>query len=307
MPNETYYLSYGQGKTSYRVNIPNLTDEIQKCKPCEIVDLRKFYAHDDRSQFQLAVFPNGAQENQRGYVSMFLLNTGNKTLHCDWEIKISWSNMSGTQKIVINGENEYFRRGEQVSSEWNILKKGCKIMEHSIFSSWSWMEKTSMEIECSVSNILIESDENIFCSSRKNAFESLASKLASIDSKISNIELKNQETLTNLQLQNKKIALKLEEKSKDIPAPECPVCLEPLNKSPKIAQCVLGHLLCWNCKQRPELEDCPSCRGPICGRAFGMENYLKTLFPAQGEFQFLADRAGQGAVVNVDDESRIGG
>ena len=111
---------------------------------------------------------------------------------------------------------------------------------------------------------------------------------------------------------NQKLMVKLEEQERErsrhnnIPVPECPVCFEPLSRSPKIAQCVLGHLLCWNCKQRPELEDCPSCRGPVCGRAFGMENYLKTLFPTPGEFQFLADKAGQGAVVNVD-ESRIGG
>ena len=111
----------------------------------------------------------------------------------------------------------------------------------------------------------------------------------------------NQELMIKLKDQEKE-----KSRHKSIPVPECPVCFEPLSRSPKIAQCVLGHLLCWNCKQRPELEECPSCRGPICGRAFGMENYLKTLFPTPGEFQFLADKAEQGAVVNVD-ESRIGG
>ena len=226
---------------------------------------------------------------------------GNKTI---LELK-----SNGRERDSDKEKNDYLAPSEDkwTSSISNSFKKGCKIMKHSIIRPWSYPYNT-LEIECTVSNMFFQSEENICRSSQKITIENLDGKLSTMETKISKLELQNQETLTNLELQSKKIARQLEEKEKSraIPVPECPVCFEPLNKSPKIAQCVLGHLLCWNCKQRLELKDCPTCKGPVCGRAFGMENYLKTLFPTPGEFQFLADKAGPGAVVNVD-ESRIGG
>ena len=49
-------------------------------------------------------------------------------------------------------------------------------------------------------------------------------------------------------------------KSRTIPPPECRVSL---TQSAKIAKCISGHHLCWNCKQRPEMSDCPSSKMPI--------------------------------------------
>ena len=67
-----------------------------------------------------------------------------------------------------------------------------------------------------------------------------------------------------------------EERNSMIPKPECPVCFEAMTPSTKIAQCITGHIVCWSCKAR--IEVCPSCKLSICGRAFGMENYIKILF-----------------------------
>ena len=88
-------------------------------------------------------------------------------------------------------------------------------------------------------------------------------------------------------------------KSRTIPPPECRVSL---TQSAKIAKCISGQHLCWNCKQRPEMSDCPSSKMPICGRAFGMENFLKILFPEGIELTFLAEKTKDRAIVNVEAE-----
>ena len=58
----------------------------------------------------------------------------------------------------------------------------------------------------------------------------------------------------------------------------CAICLEEMSGTTRIAQCNNGHLLCWSCKEKMDNNNCPSCRLPLDGRAFGMENYLRSLF-----------------------------
>ena len=63
--------------------------------------------------------------------------------------------------------------------------------------------------------------------------------------------------------------------------PSCPVCFEYMTSGTKIAQCNRGHLLCWSCKEKMEMKNCPfcgTCGLPVDGRAFDMESYLKYLF-----------------------------
>lgn len=62
------------------------------------------------------------------------------------------------------------------------------------------------------------------------------------------------------------------------PRPECPECRVAFSASGWIAQCSSGHLLCWECKQRPENAQCPTCLHPIIGRASGMESYIQILY-----------------------------
>ena len=61
-----------------------------------------------------------------------------------------------------------------------------------------------------------------------------------------------------------------------IPKPECPVCFDEMTTETRIAQCLSGHYLCWGCKAN--IQECPSCKLPVDGRAIGMEQYIKTLF-----------------------------
>ena len=59
-------------------------------------------------------------------------------------------------------------------------------------------------------------------------------------------------------------------------SPSCSVCLEDFTSTSKIAQCISGHLVCWNCNQKSNNRDCGLCGQPVNGRAFGMEQYLRT-------------------------------
>ena len=60
--------------------------------------------------------------------------------------------------------------------------------------------------------------------------------------------------------------------------PPCPICFEEMSFNTKIAQCISGHHLCWDCKEKLEKNECPSCGQPVNGRAHGMESYLRSLF-----------------------------
>ena len=71
---------------------------------------------------------------------------------------------------------------------------------------------------------------------------------------------------------------KLEAKiSSKVAKPKCPSCHEDFNSSSKIAQCISGHLVCWNCNQKNNNKIC-LCGKPVNGRAHFMESYLRSIF-----------------------------
>ena len=60
--------------------------------------------------------------------------------------------------------------------------------------------------------------------------------------------------------------------------PQCPICFEDMTSETKIAQCIFGHLLCWDCMGKLKGKNCSFCDQPVNGRAFGMETYLRSVF-----------------------------
>ena len=261
--------------TSYRVKVNQFRHKMTQWSPGRSLELKPFVLHDDKTQFHLEVFPNGSKEEHKGHISIFLHNDTDKSVHCSYELSI------GSQ--TRSNEDACFTPKEA----WGL----GKIFDH--YFCRSWKKDTvdeRLEIFCRISKVWTESEDPVFKSSKMLANEKQGMKLSSLETKLFLQEMENN---------------KADKRPQSIPMPECPVCCESLRAS-RIAQCVFGHLLCWNCKQRPEMADCPSCKMPICGRAFGMENYLKTLFPTPGEYQFLAAKAGSVTAVDVE-ESKIGG
>merc|ERR1719427_867840 len=54
--------------------------------------------------------------------------------------------------------------------------------------------------------------------------------------------------------------------------PECPVCYHQFGPGEEIHQCYSGHIVCGTC--RPNLQQCPTCRGQMVGRATAFEQHL---------------------------------
>ena len=50
------------------------------------------------------------------------------------------------------------------------------------------------------------------------------------------------------------------------------VCYDQFRPDRAVFQCEDGHLVCSRC--RPELRDCPVCRGTLVGRAIMLEQFL---------------------------------
>ena len=98
-------------------------------------------------------------------------------------------------------------------------------------------------------------------SSLKEKFDNLGAEIKELKRVIENSALINENKVNN-----------------NIPKPGCLGCNKLFDVSSKIAQCNLGHLMCWECKERPENLRCPTCLQPITGRAYGMENFLSVLF-----------------------------
>ena len=91
-------------------------------------------------------------------------------------------------------------------------------------------------------------------------------------------KIKFEETKTELALMKSRLDEFERNNRNKVKKPECPICFEEMSSSTKIAQCISGHLICWRCKERMKKKDCPSCGKIVDGRAFGMENYLRSLF-----------------------------
>ena len=53
------------------------------------------------------------------------------------------------------------------------------------------------------------------------------------------------------------------------------VCYDQFQPDRAVFQCEGGHLVCSLC--RPQLRDCPVCRGDLVGRAITLEQFLTDL------------------------------
>ena len=97
-------------------------------------------------------------------------------------------------------------------------------------------------------------------SSLKEKFDNIGAEIKELKRVIENSALINENKANN-----------------NIPKPGCLGCNKLFDVSSKIAQCNLGHLMCWDCQERPENLRCPTCLQPITGRAYGMEHFLRVL------------------------------
>lgn len=72
-----------------------------------------------------------------------------------------------------------------------------------------------------------------------------------------------------------KIVQRFAVKRRRVEGSECPVCFNSFEKDQQIYQCSKGHFICQDCD--PQVQECPTCRSKMIGRAFGFEKFLTTL------------------------------
>jgi len=57
--------------------------------------------------------------------------------------------------------------------------------------------------------------------------------------------------------------------------PECPICLQNFQADTRIFQCINGHVLCEECKNKLVRKVCPTCKLNVDGRAHYFEDFLR--------------------------------
>ena len=271
-------ISYKGGETSYRVVIDNFETKMHHWNHGRQVHCKYFW-HDD-VKFKLSIYPNGNERSSQGYVSVFLHNESEKDVWADFTISMSKEEAKfETSNIAENsnwGQPKFFDHDDVRDSDEDddlaitvTIKRVWKEFAENELSNQSVSRGVKKIQSVSIPQMqkeLMKANKNL-----QTNMSSVLSRLQSLETKFSQMQTEKGGA-SGANWKNVPQA----DRGLMIPKPECPVCFEEMNTETKIGQCLSGHYLCWKCKSR--VQECPSCKLPVDGRAIGMEQYIKTLF-----------------------------
>ena len=225
------------------------------------------------TNWSIQLYPKGAEEDSSDFLSIFLQS---ETEDIDIDAKCNFSILD-VSKIKRNKKVGEWDRYDEVRAYYGfdefirIDSLGSKAAR--------LLPNDSLTIVCDVTVLFVpEAKAGADAASidkeandgTKTLFDETKAILDETKSKLCLMETK----LEELQITNNNNDFKMKK-------PPCPVCFEEMSYNTKIAQCINGHHLCWNCKEKMMKNDCPSCGQPVDGRAFGMESYLTSIFGLQ--------------------------
>ena len=260
------------GTPTYTLLFSDFQDKMKNWPPGERITSNVFKVHDVCVSIQ--VYPNGHKVAHKGYVSVYLSNKSDKQIFVHATFKMNGKEvsikgplgpgrMSGHKRLV-----SYWHNIANSSFLSDVEQLACEI--HQLTTDKGVWE-TSNKTDC-----------------LKNDFESKVryetKKIKEDLSKMQGTLNERSEKLDRIEKMQEKLDKKLDvlmtmmTRNNNLVKPECPVCFDEMTSETKIAQCISGHHLCWSCKKKLRKNQCPSCKLPVNGRAFGMENYMKTLF-----------------------------
>ena len=228
----------GDRVPTYTVQVTNFHHKMKNWSPTRRISTKTFKVQD--VDLYLKIYPNGAVNGAKGHVSVCLFNNSSKRVYVHYMIQIGNQERWRMMKCFVD---QGFGRG------W---KFGC----NHVTAFTAHKPDEDLKIVCKILklttskvvwDLLNEANSKLKASEAKQ--NDLKAKLASMETKV--------------------------DKMKE---PTCPICFEEMSYDTKIAQCISGHFLCWSCKEKLERKKCPSCGQPVNGRAFGMENYLRSIF-----------------------------
>eukprot|EP00092_Neocalanus_flemingeri_P025013 GFUD01027125.1.p1 GENE.GFUD01027125.1~~GFUD01027125.1.p1 ORF type:complete len:266 (-),score=63.86 GFUD01027125.1:73-870(-) len=219
-----------------------------------------------RTEFEIEIYPPGIEEKDRDYVSVSLWNKSDWKVKVEMEVEVGKEKVSSTEKILSEkGRNTYvcvdLWKDEDAIDVDGVLAVSATI-------SLVWGEVTGAR-----------NNSEISLKECKAEVEGLRSEVGDLKTKIESLEANQASKMTQLNknLTAKFKTLEVSSKKSSLPGPECPICFEEMKPPTRIIQCRSGHLVCQECKERPQVVICPTCKQEFTGRAIGMENYLKTI------------------------------
>ena len=251
-------------ETLYTAKIPSFLHKIRTWSPGQMIPLSSF--EHNGVVLSLEVYPKGHLPKDDGHVSIFLSNDNDFDIEVEGHVQVGPIQLNWDRALIprnaVAGNGRLFtvkREEEMTEFEFRFRTDFREVTDKdmdinlTISKVWKGIKTNARALDQpSGANNRLETEIQSLRQEMNDLTTALSS--SSINSNNSNVRL---------------------------PKPECPVCFEEMKPGTKIAQCLSGHLICWSCKDIISfhgVEQCPSCKLPVNGRAYGMENYIKTLF-----------------------------
>lgn len=197
------------------------------------------------SKFFIEVYPNGSSKDQIRNISVFVINWN------EWDVMLETRLSIGAMSFDLAAPMH-----SKCGGGWSQL---CGHRD-----LWELLDNGDLEISVDIKLVWEYSPGR----------QTMKAEVTDLKRKIENMERTLERNLATLRNPGEKIF------SSSSPCPECPICFDEMKPPTKIAQCMAGHLICLNCRERPEVSCCPICKKDFTGeRAIGIENFLRGLFP----------------------------
>ena len=297
----------------YRIKIKQFRERMEKWKPGrKLTNLSPFYFMN--SKFELQICPNGKNDDNKDFVSIFLMNENNEDLYVSYSMSLGHQTQSlENQKILSHqgfGWPKFYCHGlglrqpieEEYDDKLEIICEITKLMrdpaEGGQFENQYQLtsEIRSYVRDLTDSHLREEGRLLALETDMKSRFNDMMQGQKAMQmefqKKIDEVT-KSMQEMKDVQInQQQQQPSRFDDTGNDIhynniPKPKCVKCRSNLTSTSQIFQCPSGHLLCLICKDISGETKCPVCHEAI-SRATGLEGYLKILFPTTANFEFLS-------------------
>ena len=250
MPGVTdeYKLKISETKVKYFLRILDFGSKMKTWRIGKEVHSLPFLVGE--SEFQLHVYPNGIDGESRGHVSVFLHNRSDSKVQVEFEAEMGRRKNSDTIEIspnMMDGWPTFYDHFSLGDDDGALDEDDHFMMTATVTLKWEEVtteRKDSTESQAEVSDLKSE-----VVNLRKKV-ETLASK-----KEVNDLKKKIETMDKNLTAQFK--ALESSSQKPSLPCPECPICFDEMKPPTRIVQCRSGHLVCQQCRDRPQLTSFP--------------------------------------------------
>jgi len=229
------------------------------------------------SKFQLVVYPNGNCRESKGNVSAFLVNKSVRDVKVNFEFDLG-SRSKRASCVTIIGFGRY---------GWETCDSHRDLQDDDMLDDG--------DVTATATISLLWEEVLSDCKNWKEEVSDLKSMIETLETNMkSKIESLETNKISKLEILENPYT-----KKASLQCPDCPICFNEMRPPTRIAQCRTGHLICQECRDRPEVKHCPICRMNFTGRAVGMETYLReqVMDVAKGDTPSIGSRVARFALM----------